>query len=774
MWEAKLKMLNGRAVLCLKICVLLQILHGISNPGYARGSVKGKVTERGSGRPLSGIIISSEYNSAITKSDTAGYFELPGLTGDGMYTLRAAGEGFAVIEKKVTLSDTESDQFVKIEMNELNVIWNDVTVSSGNSDTKITGISAARLDAADMKYTPGTLQDVVRAVQILPGVAQPDPLRNDLLVRGGGPSENLYIVDGFQIPNINHYGSLGATGGPASFINADYVRDISFSSGGFSAQYGDKISSVMEISLRNTPDMEHRNKLILAASQFGLNTEGHLGNSGSYYLSVRRSYLDLVFRSYGFTYAPRYYDAYGKVIITPGKNDQISVLFLGTFDDLAIFDKSDNYSSPVYSASYQKSFTAGISYSRLFNNGYLRIGFNRNYLNFESVPNPTLYNSSFETENILSGKIVYKPTVNDEIEAGVLINSVYTSYDIQFETQTKATGLHKKYVTPFGIILLRDALDNKQSFNKSGAYIQYNKTMFSRLNTSLGLRADYSNALKEQIAISPRFMLQYNFTETDNIAFNTGIYYQSPSYIWLAASDQNSLEYIKAIQYILSLNHRYASNTSSRLELFYKKYSDYPVSMIRPYLTMANTGSKFSGKDEGFASFGLEPLTSRGTGEAYGAEYTIERSFPEEGINLLFTSTYCRTFYVALDGIKRPGSFDQVWNIKVLASADLGKAWNAALRFRYAGGAPMTPYNSDGTQNIEKYNSARFEVNHALDARIYRVWNLGSLVLNTYIDIQNVYNRKNRSYMRWDYETGQVARDQVIGILPTVGVNIEF
>lgn len=772
-------MLNGRAVLCLKICVLLQILHGMSNPGYARGSVKGKVTERGSGRPLSGIIISSEHNSIITKSDTAGYFELPGLIGDGMYTLRAAGEGFAVIEKKVTLSDTESDQFVKIEMNELNVIWNDVTVSSGNSDTKITGISAARLDAADMKYTPGTLQDVVRAVQILPGVAQPDPLRNDLLVRGGGPSENLYIVDGFQIPNINHYGSLGATGGPASYINPDYVRDITFSTGGFGAQYGGKMSSVMEISMRNTAGGGRNTKLILAASQVGLSTEGTLSSGADYFLSVRRSYMDLVFKSYGFDYAPRYYDAYGKVNFKLSNDDNVSLLFLGTYDDLAIFkpinsNDSKDYNKDVYSASYQKSYTYGISYSHTFGSGMINLSFNRNYMNFESVPNVVLLNNSHETENILSGKIIYRPTDNDELDFGISGASVLTSYDIRFITTYKTDAVPRKYTTPLGDIILNSGLIQKKASAKAGIYMQYSKKLTERLRTSAGIRCDYYDALIEKPVLSPRFMLQYALSDNTDISYSTGTFYQAPSYIWIAASDINSLKHIKSEQHIFTINYDYSKNSTVRFETFYKKYSDYPVSTIRPYLSMANIGSRFSGKDEGFASFGLETLVSQGSGDTHGGEFTMEKKFPDDGISLLLTSAYCRAYYTALDGIRRPAAADQIWNFRILASVDLGYSWNAAIKFRYSGGAPLTPYNSDGTQNLEDYNTGRYAPNHALDIRINKNWEFGIFNLNTFIDVLNVYNRKNKTYIYWDHEKGRIADNKVIGILPTVGVNIEF
>lgn len=768
-------MLNGRAVLCLKICVLLQILHGMSNPGYARGSVKGKVTERGSGRPLSGIIISSEHNSVITKSDTAGYFELPGLTGDGMYTLRAAGEGFTVIEKKVTLGDIESDQFVKIEMSELNVIWNDVTVNSGNSDTKITGISAARLDAADMKYTPGTLQDVVRAVQILPGVAQPDPLRNDLLVRGGGPSENLYIVDGFQIPNINHYGSLGATGGPASYINPDYVRDITFSTGGFGAQYGGKMSSVMEISMRNTAGGGRNTKLILAASQVGLSTEGNLSSGADYFLSVRRSYMDLVFKSYGFDYAPRFYDAYGKVDFRLSKNDNISLLFLGTYDDLAIFNKSDDYSSDVYSANYQQSYTYGISYSHLIRNGIIKLSFNKNYLNFESVPNVVLYNTTFETENNLSSKLIYKPSDNDEIDAGFSAVSVYTNYDIQFITvQTKTPDNKRYYFTPFGKIYLNSELYKKQYSFMSSAYIQYRRNLSNKVIISSGLRCDYNDALTEKPVLSPRFMFQYMLDDSISISYSTGYFYQAPSYIWIASSEKNSLEHMKSVQHVLAVNYNYNKNLTIRLEGFYKKYSHYPVSTIRPYLSMANIGSRFSGKDEGFASFGLETLVSQGSGDTHGGELTVEKKFPEDGISLLLTSAYCRAYYTALDGIRRPAAADQIWNFRILASVDLGYSWNAAIKFRYSGGAPLTPYNSDGTQNLEDYNTDRYAPNHALDLRVNKNWEFGFFTLNTFIDVQNIYNRKNKTYIYWDTKINKLADNKVIGILPTIGINIEF
>ena len=184
-----------------------------------------------------------------------------------------------------------------------------VTVSSDVFENLPTEVnSVKKFSYEEIRRSPGGFEDVVRALSVLPGVARQSAGRNDLVVRGGAPSENLYIVDGLIVPNINHFGSQGSTGGPLSFINLDFVEETTFSTGGFQANYGDKLSSVLKIDLREGRKDRLGGKALVSASQFGLNLEGPVSENSNFIFSLRRSYLDFIFNAAGFNFVPEYYD----------------------------------------------------------------------------------------------------------------------------------------------------------------------------------------------------------------------------------------------------------------------------------------------------------------------------------------------------------------------------------------------------------------------------------------------------------------------------------
>ena len=149
-------------------------------------------------------------------------------------------------------------------------------------------ISTRGFSNEEIRRSPGAFEDVIRALSILPGVAQADAGRNDLVVRGGAPSENLYLIDGYKVQNINHFGTQGATGGPLSYINLDFVSGTSFSTGGFSVNNGDKLSSSLSIDLRNGRQDRIGGKATISASQFGLNVEGPISNSFAVYFFCKK------------------------------------------------------------------------------------------------------------------------------------------------------------------------------------------------------------------------------------------------------------------------------------------------------------------------------------------------------------------------------------------------------------------------------------------------------------------------------------------------------
>lgn len=255
------------------------------------GTIIGKVVEKISKQPIPGVNVLVVDTQIGAATDIEGRFEIINVP-IGNYQVRISAIGYTTSVRSDVVVNSARPAQLTIELAETVLELEGVTVTSGFFDSEPTEvISLKKFSYEEIRRAPGGFEDVVRALSVLPGVGQQSAGRNDLIVRGGAPSENLYLVDGFIFPTINHFGNQGATGGPLSFINLDFVEETSFSTGGFSAIYGDKLSSVLKINLREGRTDRIGGKATISASQFGLNLEGPVEEKSNFIFSIRRSYI---------------------------------------------------------------------------------------------------------------------------------------------------------------------------------------------------------------------------------------------------------------------------------------------------------------------------------------------------------------------------------------------------------------------------------------------------------------------------------------------------
>ncbi|MBK6308368.1 MAG: Plug domain-containing protein [Gemmatimonadetes bacterium] len=198
-----------------------------------------------------------------------------------------------------------------------------------------TPVSSTTLSSEELRRTPGASEDVLQALSIAPGIATTTAGRNDLFVRGGAAYENLFVVDNIEVPNINHFGTQGNTGGPLSLINIRFIDNATLSAGGFGVRYGDRLSSATVLTLREGNRERVSGEVNLAASQYGAIVEGPLGSTASFLFNVRQSYLDLLFKAFGQSFIPRYTDAVFKATWRPTTRDAISFLTIGAVDQVS-------------------------------------------------------------------------------------------------------------------------------------------------------------------------------------------------------------------------------------------------------------------------------------------------------------------------------------------------------------------------------------------------------------------------------------------------------
>ncbi len=743
------------------------------------GSISGRVINSSTREPLPAanvVVIGTSFGAA---TDLDGVFTISQLP-VGVYSVRASVIGYqAEVISDVVVSTSRPAQltFALIQMD---LELDEVTVTAGYFRTSpATPVSTIVQGNEEIRRSPGSFEDVVRAISILPGVAQAEGGRNDLIVRGGAPSENLYIVDNIEVPNINHFGTQGAAGGPTSYINLDFVDNVSFSTGGFGARYGDRLSSVMTINLRNGRMDRVGGKATISATQFGINLEGPVNENGSFLFSARRSYLDFIFKAAGFGFVPEYWDFLGRTEYRLSDHDRLTVLGILALDNVRLFNETaeQRYNNSRILSSDQTQFTGGASWQHLFGSGFVtttlgqsivRYNFgqqdwNTDYENDEIVIDDIFRNNSLEHETSLRSDITMQLTRRTEFSFGVQGKAIRFIADVELDT----------IVDAYGETLYTDAYFDTVSY-KASAYAQISHR-FSYLRWTVGGRFDYFNMIENPVAFSPRVSVSYPLTPHTNLNASFGQYYQSPSNIWLVAYPENrNLDYIGVNQVIAGFDHLFRDDSRMSLELFYKDYFDYPTSLLRPYLVMANTGAGYGGVDEGFASFGLDPLSSGGEGWARGFEISLQKRLSDSRWYGLFSLSYTESMFTALDGEERPGAYDQRWIMNFGGGFIPNENWEFAAKFRFATGKPYTPYNPDGTKSVINYFGERVDANHSLDLRADRRWYFPNWVLIGYIDVQNVYAFESNSPPQWDYRNMRVDEESSITILPSIGISVEF
>ncbi len=734
------------------------------------GTISGTVVNAATREALASVNVRVVGTRLGAVTDSTGGFVIRRVPA-GEYAVRASLVGFLTVTRSDVMVTPVRPAVIRIELGEAPVELEGVGSAAGYFPaTPDMPTSASRQSSEEIRRQPGGFEDVLRAVSILPGVARPEPGRNDLIVRGGAPSENLYLLDGIEIPNINHFGTQGSGGGPLSYINLDFVDNTLFSAGGFGPRYGDRLSSVLGIELREGRTDRIGGKLTLAATQFGASVEGPAPHGGSFLFSARRSYLDFIFKGAGFGFVPEYWDFLLKWRYAPRPSDEVRVIAVGAIDDVNFFNDTgeQRYDNSRILGNSQRQIAGGTGWRRLLGSGYFSVTFAQAWTDFtliqrDTLRNPVFTNESIEYESSLRGDLLIRVAPFTTLSAGIAGKLVRFSNDIELPG----------FVTPFGDTL-RGAVHSGKTGAKAGAYAQLSRE-FGRLNVSAGIRQDYFSLIDAVPPPEPRFSASFALTAAATISASVGRYGQSPSYVWLAAHPGNrSLRYIRADQAVLGLAQTLRADTRIVIEGYLKRYAGYPASVEQPYLVLSNTGAGFGGSEDSYASFGLEPLVSEGSGSSEGVEISIRKNLSELPFHGYFSLSAGRTRYRALDGVERPSSFDQRLILNAGGGYVIGPLWEVGARFRLATGRPTTPFNADGTKSTERYNGARLGVDHSLDVRVDRRWFFDSWTMVAYIDIQNVYNRKPSRAPRFDARTGTLEEEDSIGILPSIGISAEF
>ena len=720
--------------------------------------VKGTVIDKSSRQPLEfiNVMIVGLNKGGVT--DAEGKFSIEQVP-PGIYRLQASAIGYKTVTTPEYILSTR-DLHIQIEMEENQTELEGVTITASPFRRDIESpVSLRIIGLQEIEKSPGANRDISRIVQSYPGVAfSPIGYRNDLIVRGGSPSENRFYLDGVEIPNINHFSTQGASGGPVGILNADLIREVNFYTGAFPTDKGNALSSVLDFKLRDG-DMERNSvKATLGASEVSLASNGHLGKKTSYLVSVRQSYLQFLFDMLGLPFLPTFTDAQFKLKTRFDAQNELTVLGLGGIDKMKLNTKADDEDNE-YILSYlpkiqQETFTLGAVYrhyagahvqSVVASHSYLNNRNTKYRQNDESNPDnltlrlrSTEQNTQFRLENSSSFRN-WKVTVGANLDYSQYSNTtfqkVYTDHAQTFDYHTYLDIMRWGL---FGTI-------NYTSIDE-------------RFTASLGLRADannYSAAMKDMTdQLSPRLSLSYQLTEHWSLSGNAGLYYQLPPYTALGFKNNNglyankyALRYMQVSQGSIGINWRKGDTFEVSLEGFYKDYDKIPLSVA--------DGIPLTCKGNDYGVIGNELLTSTAQGRSYGAELLLKWLIAKK-LNLassftLFKSEYRNnkeSEYIA-------SAWDNRFIFNLRGTYNLPRHWSVGMKVSCIGGAPYTPYDADKSSLVTawnaqgkpyydytRYNEERLPAFTQVDIRIDKTFYLKRCMLGFYIDLQNIAGSK--------------------------------
>ena len=720
--------------------------------------VKGTVIDKSNRQPLEfiNVMIVGLNKGGVTNAE--GKFSI-GQVPPGIYRLQASAIGYKTVTTPEYILSTR-DLHIQIEMEENQTELEGVTVTASPFRRDIESpVSLRIIGLQEIEKSPGANRDISRIVQSYPGVAfSPIGYRNDLIVRGGSPSENRFYLDGVEIPNINHFSTQGASGGPVGILNADLIREVNFYTGAFPTDKGNALSSVLDFKLRDG-DMERNSlKATLGASEVSLASNGHLGKKTSYLVSVRQSYLQFLFDMLGLPFLPTFTDAQFKLKTRFDARNELTVLGLGGIDKMKLNTKADDEDNE-YILSYlpkiqQETFTLGAVYrhyagahvqSVVASHSYLNNRNTKYQQNDESDPDhlmlrlrSTEQNTQLRLENSSSFRN-WKVTVGTSLDYSQYSNTtfqkVYTDRAQTFD-----------YHTYLGIM-------------RWGLFGTVNYTSIDeRFTASLGLRADannYSAAMKDlSDQLSPRLSLSYQLTEHWSLSGNAGLYYQLPPYTALGFKNNNglyankyALRYMQVSQGSVGLNWRKGDTFEVSVEGFYKDYDKIPLSVA--------DGIPLTCKGNDYGVIGNELLTSTAQGRSYGAELLLKWLVAKK-LNLASSFTLFKSEYrTDKESEYIASAWDNRFIFNLRGTYNLPRHWSVGMKVSCIGGAPYTPYDADKSSLVTawnaqgkpyydytRYNEERLPAFTQVDIRIDKTFYLKRCMLGFYIDLQNIAGSK--------------------------------
>ncbi|MDD2891180.1 MAG: TonB-dependent receptor [bacterium] len=690
--------------------------------------VTGRIVDNSTGEFLEGVnivLIGTPFGGA---SDTDGKYCIKNIP-QGEYIIKASMIGYKTGREKITvLRNNDIVMDFKLELTPMKMQEVTVTAEHLPLSQKITELQ--------IRQNPEHF-DIQRVIASCPGVASMEDYSSRISVRGGSPDENLTIIDGFEFPYPTHFGWFGGEGGGITLINEDIVREIKFQPGGFPVNWGDKLSSLIEINLKESDNISSLLDFNLADVK--LIFELPIKEKGSTLFSVRKSHLELLNGILQEKISiPSYQDYLGKISFDINKNNKFLILGVKATDNLSFGGDYGPFENIEIKWNNSQN-TLGVAWQHLFSE-----------------------NGKF-TANATGNAIVWDAYQKGRGKMNASEISLPVSFDLNYKGFE--SGISYKYLdlyhyfnqfpdtTPTSIPLPGDTIESKAFSYKYASYIR-NRFSFSSFSVIPGIRMDYFDLIKKSV-VSPRLTVEDKLSSAVILACTIGKYYQSPRYDYLAQN--NNLNSEEATHYIVGLKYLLSETSLLSIEAYAKKYENLFVS------TSDSTGIDNSGK-----------------GYAKGIECLLDKEF-FNNLSCMVNYSYSVSKVSDRNG-EHYSNWDQTNTINIIGNYKFSGSFDFSIKWRYTTGKPYTPFLGRQQHPVlgkwmpifGECNSARYPDYQRLDTKLTYSKKLKNFDVSIYLNLWNVYNYENILTYEWDSDYKNRSEIYQFLFTPILGLEIKF
>lgn len=750
-------------------------------------TIKGVVVDKQSQTPIPGAIIQVVNSNPLlgTSTNEQGEFK---ITNVPIGRLQIKIQVISYKEKYITINlNAGKESITNIELEESVIQGQEVVVIAEQDKTKtnnkMSTVSSRLFSAEEAARYAGSRNDPARMAANFAGVSGANDSRNDIIIRGNSPIGILWRLNGLDIPNPNHFGNAGSTGGPISILNNNTLDNSDFMSGAFAADYGNATSGVFDLKMRKGNDEKHEFLVQMGFNGFELGAEGPFNKkkNSSFLVNYRYSTL-AVFKALNIDFGtgdavPQYQDITFKTDFATEKFGKFSFWGIGGLSYVALLESDKKSGQDIYGYSARDTYfrsnvgASGISHTYLFkNNAYIKtnIGVSGQYNNIIA----DRIDTSFKTPKNL--KPEYRQTTKN------IRYSVNTTYNKKFNSRDFVnTGIYAELYNT----LFVDSNDNffgtntfvtLRNYKGTTALIRGFAQWQHKFSDNLLFNAGISNQfflLNNSNAIEPRIGLKYSINSKQSLSLGGGLHSQlQPIYVYFASDTINGktietnrgLDFTRAAHGVIAYDNSFAQNFRIKTEIYYQYIFNAPVKNFPSYFSALNLGADFNSPN-------VNNLVSKGTGQNYGVEITLEK-FYSKGYYLLFTSSLFESKYKGSDNITRNTAFNGNYVFNLLGGKEFKinqkHVLSIDVRATYAGGKRFTPIDleaSKAEKDEVRDGTRAFELQYAdyfrLDVKPGYRFNTKRVTHEFTIDIQNVTRNANVFQQSYDIKNQTIKTD---------------